>query len=49
MSEGIADTVFEDVEVFGGRYPERVGRLKELLSKLEFVSEVSRPMRKIKA
>ena len=42
MAEGIAETVFEDPKIFAGGFPEKVERLKELLSKPEFVSEVNR-------
>ena len=40
MADGVAELVFEDVEVFRGGFPDKVERLQVLLSKPEFLEDL---------
>ncbi len=41
MAEGVAELVFEDVEVFYGGFPDKVERLQALLAKPEFLEDLN--------
>ena len=40
MAEGVAELVFEDVEVFYGGFPDKVERLSELIAQPEYLSDL---------
>ena len=41
MSDGVAELVFEDVEVFRGGFPDKVERLQALLAQPEFLKDLN--------
>ncbi len=41
MAEGVAELVFEDVEVFRGGFPDKVERLQALLAQPEFLKDLN--------
>ena len=41
MADGVAELVFEDVEVFRGGFPDKVERLQALLAKPEFLEDLN--------
>ena len=40
MADGVAELVFEDVEVFRGGFPDKVERLSELIAQPEYLSDL---------